>query len=343
MKKFLSLFCVLALAFSLAACSASPKSPFTRAGFLSDPSVKAVASVSERAEYSVKYSANDKSEVGAIYTLFEAESYLTTELSTFTSDGSVGKAGDKYYLFETHTYIKGEYEIGGTLTPAENDVTTKVYMAGLGEGFYPVFSTRTVKADSLENGENGLEAVRYDFELSTTYDRVERTATVDLRANNPADNAKYSLLKGGETSASYTLSKVDFTNYIDNEALLFAPRAMSLSSSTSLGFASIDALSKSVDDLRLVCSATGKTEFKDNSYSRKDSDLDLSEYVVDPVSTITLSLSIVSTYAGSPQTLTFADSSEAHEYMRLISMTVPATYNIGTFEFTIRSSEYGTR
>lgn len=343
MKKISSLICVLALAFTLAACSAAVRSPYTRAGFMPDSSVKSVENVSERAQYSVKFVANENSTVGATYTLFSDESFLSTELSVYTSDGSVGKVGEKYYLFKTHTFIKGEYAINGETIPAENDVETAVYMTGLGEGFSPVFSSRTVKADSLEKGGNGLEVVKYDFEVSTTYDRAAKTATVDLEAKNLADNAKYSLLKDGETSASYTLSNVSLTDYIDNEAILFAPRAAALTNSTSLRINSIDALSKSLNNLSLVFTAAGRKEFKDNSYSRKDADLGLSEYVIDPVSTITLSLSINSTYSGSPRSLTFADPTEAHEYMRLLSMTVPATYNIGTFEFTIRSSEYGTR
>ena len=339
MKKLLAIISVLALTFALAACSAAVKSPFSRAGFLSSPSEKSVVAVSERCDYSVRYVPNQSSKINATYTLDEENSYLTTALSAYTSDGSVGKAGDRYYLFETHTYLKGEYDLGGTLAPAENDVTTKVYLTALGDGFTPVFSTRTVKADSLEDAAAGLAVKRYDFTVKTVYDKAAGSATVSLDADFDSGEANYSLLKDGETSATYTLSKVGFTDYIDNEALLFAPRAMTLSSLTSVSFNSIDALSKSLNQLRLAYSATGKKEFADNGYIRTNDDYGFSESVVS-VSTITLSLSVNSTYAGSPQTLTFADSTEAHEYMRLIALSVPATYNTGTFEFTIKTSQY---
>ena len=352
MKKLLAIISVLALTFALAACSAAVKSPFSRAGFLSSPSEKSVVAVSERCDYSVRYVPNQSSKINATYTLDEENSYLTTALSAYTSDGSVGKAGDRYYLFETHTYLKGEYDLGGTLAPAENDVTTKVYLTALGDGFTPVFSTRTVKADSLEDTAAGLAVKRYDFTVKTVYDKAAGSATVSLDADFDSGEANYSLLKNGETSATYTLSKINFTDYIDNEAILFAPRAMAISSSTSVSFNSIDALSKSLNQLRLAYSAVGKKEFyvpgqtdeteeeeKKGTYVCADDDIGYALYVKS-VSTITLSLSVVSTYAGAPQTLTFADSNKANEYMRLIALSVPATYNTGTFEFTIKASQY---
>ncbi|MBO7369135.1 MAG: hypothetical protein J6U25_02485 [Clostridia bacterium] len=46
MKKFLTILSVMTLTLVLAACSAAVVSPYTRSGFLSDPSIKTVSQVS---------------------------------------------------------------------------------------------------------------------------------------------------------------------------------------------------------------------------------------------------------------------------------------------------------
>ena len=341
MKKLLSIICVLTLAFVFTACSAQAKGIYSRAGFLPESSTKTVENVFERAEYSVKYATNEKSAENVTYTLNENDSVFSTELSVFDGDGSIGEVGKKYYRFSTHTAIKGNYIFDGADHPAENDVDTAVYFTGLKDGLSPVFSTRTVKADSLEKSGNSFVVKRYEYTVSTVYDTANKKATVDLVVEN-GSAADYSLLNDGETHATYTLSGIDKNDYIDNEALLFAPRAMSISSSSSIKISSIDALSKKLQKLNLAYVAAGKTDFNRGDYTRKELDYDTSTFV-SSVSTVTLSLSVDSVYSGATQTLTFADSTEVKEYMRLVSMTVPATFNIGTFTFTVRSSEYGTR
>ena len=315
----------MTLTLVLAACSAAVVSPYTRSGFLSDPSIKTVSQVLEHNEYAVTFNANQSSEAGS-FNLNAAASYLVTDLSVYESDGTIGKSGEKYYLFETHTHVEGSFSINGANTASVSDVSSKVYLCGLSDGFKPVYSTRTVVSDTPEEKNGALAISKYSYTITTEYTDGNAKVTVTPAANVSAEN--------DALSSEYELENVFASNYIDNEALLFAPRAIALSTSTSLSFNCIDALSKSNNSMSLYYAEIKNVEFEGGSYERKK---EFTERV-SSVSTIALGLAINSEYSGSPQKLSFAQSSEAHEYSRLISLSVPAAYNMGTFEFIIKNS-----
>lgn len=328
MKKFLSLSALAVCAvITLSACSAAVPSPFTRSGYLNDHTSKIVSPVTETAEYAVSYVKNANVDIGVEFTLDDGASYLKTDLSVVKGDGVKGESGKDYYLFRTETKIVGTYVIDGTSTPCTSEVSSAVYFGGLSDDLRPVYSERNVLSTTPKNVDGKYILETYKFAVSTVYG--DGAAKVTVTPEKVADE-EYSV------SGEYTIEKVFEKNYIDNELLLFAPRAMSLSSSLSTTFSSIDALARSLDELRLVYAKDDVIKFK--SCESKRIYAGSVEEARTSVKVVSLTLSKNSTYAGAAQTLSFAAADDQNEYSRLIKLSYPAAYSTGTFDFIIRSS-----
>ena len=336
MKKFFAVFiCTVLCVTVLAACSSAPISAVTRSGFLKKNDVKTVSYVSEHCEYGVSYIEAEKPVVSAKYSLAAANSYLKTDLTVVESDGSFGEAGKDYYLFATETHIEGSYEIDGEKTDCVNDISSKVYFLGVGDDLRPVYSEKTVNAQSLESLNGKLSVKKYVYSISTKYDG--KKAIVTFTPDKENSTGTFSL-DGG-----YEMDKVSDGNYFDNEQLLFAPRAMDLKSGFSTTFKSLDAVSKSLNTMSFAY-ATGDNavtqySFDKGAYVVTDNEFNTSS-VVEKCKVNTINLSIASTYSGATQRLSFAASDEVGQYCRLIHMVVPATYGTGEFVFHIRNAAF---
>ena len=335
MKKFIALLSALILsAVVFVGCSATAADPFTRAGFLADPSIKTVHPVSETNVYTVTYEKNEKSSIGVEYAIDADASFLKTELSVAKGDGDKGEAGKDYYLFKVELNVSGMYTIDGASAPATNVVSSEVYFCGLENSLKPVFSHRSADVVTLEDRSGKYGLTHYKYETTTRYG--EKTATVTVTPD-PQGDETYAV------QGEYTMEKVFATNYIDNELLLFAPRAMDLdlSQSAQTGFYttfnSLDVLSKKLNAMRLSFSKDETIVFADGASTRGYKNTEFYEPRTS-VNVKTLTLSIASKYAGASQTLSFATAKETNEQQRLIAATYPATLNIGTFRFLIKSS-----
>lgn len=334
MKKIFTLVSLLFIAFVLTACSSTPAGPVTRSGFLQKTDVKTVSYVKEHCEYSVSYQAAEKSPVDAKLTFSPATSYLKTDLSVVTGDGSFGEAGKDYYLFEAETRIEGRYTIDDIVYDFSNLVTSKAYFLGVGDALKPVYSEKTVNASSPESLNGKLSLKKYVYKITTEY--KGNKAVVGFFPDKEASTGEFSL-DGG-----YEKDKIFDGNYFDNEQLLFAPRAMALAENFSTSFKSLDAVSKSLNDVTLSYltgdSALTKISFDEGGYVLHDSDFDTDEQV-SSCNVVTLALKLSSTYSGATQRLSFAASSENKQYSRLIYMAIPATYGTGEFLFKINRAE----
>ena len=338
MKKFSAIiFALMITLVFVAGCSATSADPFTRSGFLSDPSIKSVYPVSETNVYSVTFEENEKSSLGVKYVLNEGESSLKTVLSVVRGDGVTGEKDKDYYLFEVELDVEGVYTIDGVSTPASNRVSSKVYFCGTENSLRPVYSSRSADVVSLEGSDEKYKLTRYKYETETKYGEKNATVTVTPTA---IGDEKY------PAQGEYVIENVFGGNYVDNELLLFAPRAMDLDStsySQSTGaaftvyFNTIDVLAKKSQAMRLAFSKDETIDFAEDPSMRGYANSSF----VEPRTSVavkTLTLSVNSDFAGASQTLSFASSKETNEQQRLISASYPATYNIGTFKFLIKSS-----
>lgn len=326
-KSFFVLICFIISAAVVAGCSSAAPSPFNRSGFLEQKNVRYVAPVYETCSYNVTFVKNEKSVHNVDFNL-DKNSYLKTELSVYESDGAIGEAGKSYYLFTTEVSLAGDCNLNGETKPFNTGVLTKVYFDGMGADLKPVYSERTAKTFALEGKSSDLKLVDHDYFYAVKYEGDD--AKVTLTAND-SENV-YS------AAGTYALEKVSDGNYIDNELLLFAPRAMTLTS-LSTSFKTVDALSKTAQTISLTLAKEETVEFAANSSVRSSpagSEV-FSEYRT-ACNVATLKLEIASDYPGAAQSLSFAAESEPHEYQRLIKAEYPATYGVGTFVFTIKDS-----
>lgn len=328
MKKFAIIVsaALLSLTF-LAGCSVQVTTPYTRSGFLNNATVKTVSAVNEHNEYSVTYDKNKDNTLGIDYVIDSAASYLKTDLTTETYDQTSSFLNGTFYCFKTSLKVVGTYTINGVATPVSSVVESKVWFRGLVDDFKPAYSTREVDSTVLERSGDGYKFTTYKYKVETSYG--ENSASVAVNPTKVGDETY--AVEGG-----YDIENVFSGNYIDNEMLLFAPRAMTLSSSLSATFKTIDALKKENSDVKLAYSKEESLTFADGESKRIMGSV---EEKRTKVSVFTLSLSLNSTYYGASQLLSFASASEPNEYARLIRMEYPATYATGTFVFKIVSSE----
>ena len=324
-KLFFTFLCLSLTAIFAADCASKAASPFNRSGFLEQKNVRTVAPVNEICEYSVSYEKDEKSGYNVDFNVDNETSRLKTSLSVYLSDGSVGESGKSYYLFETDLVINGECSINGDKTAFSDSVKTKVYFEGTGAALKPVQSFRSAKTSALEGDSNDLKLVRYDYDYTVSYD--DNNAYVTVTPNDT--DQKYA------AQGEYTLENVFDGNYIDNELMLFAPRAMSLDNLLT-SFKTVDALAKTAHDMKLTYKENGNITFAAKSSVLSENGALF--YRTSP-KVSTLSLEVNSSYSGAAHVLSFAAESEDHEYQRLIKAEYPATFGVGKFVFLISSSE----
>lgn len=328
MKKFFAVILSLSLIVCITACSSTVASPFDRSGFLQETSVKTVANVSETNEYSVSFSKAEKPEVDLDFTFSEEPSYLKTYLSVYESDGEIGEAGKKYYLFKTELSLNGTYSFKGETADVADRIETEVYFCPVGEELRPVYSKRTAVATSPEGNASKIEFIKYGY----TYE-------IKYNGGNASVSLKKDVLSYETYSApnEYVLENVFENNYIDNEQILFAPRAMTLSD-LSATFKTVDALSKTARDMKLKFTEEETVKFEEKTSRRAIGGKSAFSEYRSSVKVAKLSLSINSSYAGAEHTLYFAAQTEANEYQRLIKAEYPAAYGSGSFIFELINS-----
>ncbi len=321
MKKLLAVILSLALALSLSACSVTANY-FGGSGWLENPNNTGVSSVLEECVYSVTHTAGEQTNF--------TYSFDNGEYKTKLSSSTYGENNTPCYLFETELQTTATYGFNETSTTVNDSVKTKVYFLSINDKLKTLYSLREVVVSTPELKEDTYLLASYEYKIEQTYTENDCVAKF---TPIKAENGSFSL-EEGET----TFKKVFDGLYFDNELMLFAPRALKLSSTASINFNAIDVLSKA--NRKMIMTADGEsplTIVETPNYTRNAVNSSLPQKK-DKVACNTVNLRIDGTFSGSPIKLNYAQDTETDDFRRLISMTVTLTHNLGTLNYLITSA-----
>ncbi len=322
MKKIVTLLTTLVLIFSLFGCSKVKVSLFTASNFLDTPSNHSISSVNETLTYAVSYK-QAENENTLVISLDSDKSTYTTVLTNTTYNETA------CYLLETSLNMVGEIDNAGQKTALNDTITTKCYFLGVENALRPLYSERTVKSNSIVRTSavnattHTYEVNYYDYDIKTTYQ--DNNAKVSLTVNQKPDS--------DENFVSYEnheFSNVDNGSaYVDNELLLFAPRAMTLTNATSKSFYTIDAVSVKNHKMALtsITEEPTKTITPSNYFNGIEKVLEVLCYGV--------TFKINSNASGSSIVAYYADANNKSERARMIMAETSASYGLGTYTYSI--------
>lgn len=322
MKKIVTLLTTLILVFCLFGCSKVKVSLFTASNFLDTPSNHSVSTVNETLTYAVSYK-QAENEKTLVISIDSAKSSYTTVL---TNSSYNEKA---CYLLETSLVMVGEIDNAGQKTALNDVITTKCYFLGVENALSPLYSERTVKSNSvvrttpINATEHTYEVHYYDYDIKTVYE--DNNAKVSLTVNQKPES--------DENFVSYEnheFSDIDNGSaYVDNEILLFAPRAMTLTSVTNKSFYTIDAVSVKNHKMTLTSKTEEptKTIVPSNYFNGIEKVLEVLCYGV--------TFKINSNASGSPIVAYYADANNKNERARMIMAETSASYGLGTYTYSI--------
>ena len=324
MKKLSMFFLILAATATFAGCSQQTVSVSIFGGsyFLSDYTNLSVGNINETTTYSLTFS---PAENAPVTFALENGSYKT---HVYVSEYD----GKKCYRVDTELYVKGKYVIDSVETPVDDVITTTAYVCGIEDSLRPLRSERNVKAHSLRFEDKKYEIDYYEYSLSTVYG--DSDAIVTFTPNETASTGKYSL-EAGETEYKKVFAKT----YFDNETILFAIRALKLSTGFSTTFSSIDALSKANRTLKLAAAGSSSATSSANTeaYNTLNVSYTNNGEKITSVNVFKLNLAVNGTYSGSNQVLYYSDPSNEKQGQRLIKMETSFMYNVGTLTYSISS------
>ncbi len=322
MKKIVTLITTLILVFCLFGCSKVKTSLFTASNFLDTPSNHSISSVNETLTYKVSYKQAENENTLVISIDSEKSTYTTVLTNTTYNEKAC-------YLLETSLNIVGEIDNAGQKTALNDNITTKCYFLGVENALSPLYSERTVKSNSIVRTSavnattHTYEVGFYDYNVKTVYEN--NTAKVSLTVNEkPASDDNFVSYENHE------FSNIDNKiAYVDNELLLFAPRAMTLTNATSKSFYTIDAVSVKNHKMALssIASEPTKTIAPDNYFNGIEKVLDVLCYGV--------AFSIDSNASGSSIVAYYADANNKNERARMIMAETSASYGLGTYTYSI--------
>ena len=322
MKKLLLSLIAISTCFMLFGCSMGQTTASIFAGsyFLADPEDHGVGTIDETSVYKVDFTKGKDLPEDYALRFFVTEGSYTTHV--FTSEYE----GQKCYRLDTELLIKGSYTVSGESVPVDDSITTTAYFLGMDNTFATLYAERTVKSHSASYKDGKYQVNYYDYKTETTYSG-NSAKSVFIPASAASDGSY------GAERTETTYEKLNDGNYFDNEMLLFAIRAMNLSSSTSVAFSSVDVAAKVKRDLVLSSDQSVPTEklvvYFVNAGQK-----------VTSIDTFRLNLKANGTYTGGAIVLNYASGTDRKDGRRLVKMETRMLVNlvdIGTFTYTLSS------
>lgn len=319
MKKIICGIVIAALAVTLCACNATASAFYSQSYFLEDARTTGVGTVNETLQYEVSYTHKQEDSSLKISIDSANSSYKTTLTNAVYGDKNC-------YLLKTELKTVGEMNNNGQITPVNDCVTTECYFLGLNTNLAPLYSKKTVQAHSpfLKNT-NVYEVRYYDYQIETIYTDDKATATFKIGEGN---QGSYDISDGDVTE----YPNYNKTAYIDNEMLLFAPRAMNLKS-VSASFCTIDVLSKVNRKMKIANDTVATEAINEKNIfflnSKGMSDLIVNNTVI----------SIDSNYTGTPIKATYVSTDNAQARCVMLKLTQYAFYELGEFNYTLKLAE----
>ena len=319
LKKLSALFVCFALLLA-SACNTGEtviSNMFASQYWLSDTETD-VGNINETSVYTISFKEASDTEEGETKLKSTLSGTLTTNIQNTTYENQ------KCYKFTTSLVTTGTYTYGDKTAEINDTVTSTVYFLGISAKFFPLYSEKTVNTTSPTKASE-FKFVNLSYSVSTKYNKAENSAVVKVVSTAPAD-ASYKVAEGERAYTKLTKNGA----YLDNESLIFIPRASDLLSGFSASFNTIDALSQKLHNMNLAVSSSAPT-----------SEITLSNYMVngEPIngkfSCFNATISINNTFSGSALKLYY--SSDAKTHKRLIKMESALAYSLGSVVYELQS------
>lgn len=338
LKTFFASLIAIAVIFSVG-CQGTVATTLSDSYFLKNiGNNNVIGNVNETCYYDVTFT-SDNTEAGVTISLIDDEGYntYTTHLVNTTYNGT------ECYLLETSLVTKVAYTINGeTFGPYEDTIETKAYFLGVQKKLQTLYSTRSVWAHSPTKSGSKTVINEYKYQISTTY-----TDNTSANVSFVKEVGEFDI----DEQREYTkLNKS--TYYFDNEVMLFMPRAINLTDTSSLSFTSIDPLAGANRTIvmqynsdkpneKLVFSDVNDAEgvIKHFYYinNRKISAEEDQTSQIIPCQIVNFAIS--GTFSGSPIKCWYANTSLQECRARLIKMETIAPYYLGVFTYIINKTE----
>ncbi len=329
MKKIYTILICICLAFALSGCNKSATtSIFGASYFLANSSNHGIGTIDETNVYSISYAQSENAKTLVINVDSNASSYTTHLTNVIFNETPC-------YLLETTQIIKGSISYNEETTPIDDIITTKCYFLGVNKNLKPLYSERLVKSKSIfrtaveRDGTEVFAIYDYEYKLTTTYTNYNSVSTIEIN-KKPEEDQVF------EATDSLIFDNLNQSStYIDNELMLFAPRAMGLSSYVNKSFSTLDVVSKTVHSMKLSSHSTESTkQIELSSYFRNN------EKIASAISTFGVVFEINAETKGSGITCYYADFNNSQNRACLIKATTTASYNLGTYTYEIKSTSF---
>lgn len=339
-KFFKTIFaCVLAaLPICLTACSSTTSTTLGGSYFLENTgNTDIIANIDETNEYYVTFTPDSSAAVQASLSDESGFNVYTTRLTSGTYNDT------SCYILETQLKTKITYTIGSEeYGPYEDTISTKAYFLSVSDKLKTLYSERSVVAHSPVYDTDLSSYIVHELSYTITSTYGDSSATVNFSTDTETDY--YGITAGDRVYDGYNSSQY----YFDNEIMLFVPRAIKLTSSSSLSFSTIDALSGKTRTLTLASDSSEPTE--DIVFSSDSSDSGVNKYIYyvngkkmfidsetgnQKITCNAVSFEISGTFSGSSIDCRYADTSIEGARARLIRMQTTAMNSMGTFTYNI--------
>ena len=319
-KKLSAIFICFALLFSSACNTSEPivSNMFASQYWLTNTETD-IGEINETSVYTISF-VESEAEEGETQLKSTLSGTLTTNIQNTTYENQ------KCYKFTTSLSTSGTYTYGDKSVDFNDTITSTVYFLGISAKFFPLYSEKSVNTLSPTKVSN-FEFVTLSYKVSTTYNKEENSALVKVVSTAPED-ASYKVTEGERTYNKLTKNSA----FLDNESLIFIPRASDLLAGFSSSFNTIDALSQRVHSMNLAVSSSAPT-----SEITLKGGYSIDGQPVNPTFTCyNATISIADTFSGSPLKLYYSSDAKTHG-KRLVKMESDLAYSLGKIVYELKS------
>lgn len=324
MKKFLSITALLLLSiFTLTACSTTS---LTLSGsYWNKNQTNPTESIYEECVYDVKCVSTTPTDSNEIknenVSLTIKDSSYKTTLEFINNPATYGE----HYVFTTKLLLNGEYKVGSKEPVSFNDsVETITYFKTFLNGYQPILSYRNATSSTYFDSQTG-EVISFAYEHKIVYDGDNATLT--------SKTAKVGKLNEATEKTSPFKKYKSNDAYVENNLLLFIPRAYDYKNAISEEFRVIDAITGDLKTLRYATSSTSEgldIKTLDGSYS-----IDGAEAVSYPAA-IKIFAYVANTFSGQSLESYYATDHPTHRH-RLIKHYSALNNEMGYLEYSLKS------
>lgn len=320
-KTLLFLTCAC-LIFCYACAPTKTYNLFSGSYWLKTHEVGQIAPVNETCTYTLSVVGSRASN---IYMKLDESSIFTTKLENSTYNGVA------CYKFSTNLSLKGSYVRGTEETPFNDTQTSECYFLGTNSKFAPLFSTKSVSTTTPFSRESGyvFATIEYKYDVTYNMEKGEATAKVVCGENTT---------KGYEVEEyERTFEKINATAFIDNQMLLFFPRACKFESGFYQTFNTLDVLAQTVHRMRISVNSTAPTsEISLADFSVNGRPLATSEKLR-KFNTYNVLIQINSNFSGAALEFNYDATDTSDNLNTLVKYAQELPLNLGKLTYTIKS------